>query len=226
MEQKQNKLEGRIGNNETQIVNRDEIEKLTKDFISDGSWADVVKKEIGGRMDNVEAILEQNKTELENVKDREKRKNGVVLYNAPEDNISKNFEEQSEKDLKFVCDFMSYILDEDFERGEIKKIMRLGKRDYRQLSEETPCRPLLVVFVSGATKNYVMNNMFRLKRADEIYKKIIVNHDMTSMDRDQIKKLVLEAKLKQENDQSGEWIYRVRGLPGQAAIIKLRKRVS
>lgn len=224
VEQQQNKLEDRIENNEIQIVNREEIEKLTKDYINDGSWADIVKKEMGGRMDNVEAILEQNKKELENVKEREQRKNGIVLYNASEDNNSKNFEEQVEKDLKFVCDFMSYILDEDFERNEIKKILRMGKRDYRQQSEEVPCRPLLIVFVNGETKNYVMNNVFRLRQAGDAFKKVIVNHDMTAMDRAEIKKLVQEAKVKEENDHSGEWIYRVRGLPGQATIIKLRKR--
>jgi hypothetical protein len=69
-----------------------------------------------------------------------------------------------------------------------------------------------------------MSNLFRLRRAEERFKKVIINHDMTAMDRAEIKELVNEAKLRAENDKSGEYIYRVRGQPGHLKIVKLKKR--
>ena len=240
IEQKQASLKGRIDKNELQVVNREEIEPLTKSCISDGTWAEVVKKEVDGRMENVEAelsevqtVLEERKKEVDNQKEREERKYGVVLYNVPEMEEAKNFNEQADADIKFVCDIMSYIIDESFENNEIKKMLRLGKRQYRQQAGESelesesvpvPCRPLLVVFTNGATKNYIMNNLFRLRKAEERFKKVIINHDMTLTDRAEIKKLVNEAKLRAENDMSGEYIYRVRGQPGQLKIVKIKKR--
>lgn len=244
IEQKQAFLKGRIEKNELQIVNREEIESLTKSCISDGTWADVVKRQVDGRMENVEAelsgvqkVLDERKKELDNEKEREERKYGVVLYNVPEVEDAKNFNEQVDADFKFTCEIMSYIIDEKFENSEIKKMLRLGKRQYRQQEDETelgsesesnpvqvPCRPLLVVFTDCATKNYIMNNLFRLRRAEERFKKVIINHDMTAMDRAEIKELVNEAKLRAENDKSGEYIYRVRGQPGHLRIVKFKKR--
>jgi hypothetical protein len=37
------------------------------------------------------------------------------------------------------------------------------------------------------------------------------------------RQLVAEAKQKQEEDESGEYIYKVRGLPGQMKIIKIKR---
>ena len=85
IEQKYDKLKGRVDRNEMQIVNREEIKSLTKSCIKDGTWADVMKKEVNGRMGNAEAelngvqnVLEERKNEADNEKDREERKYGVV----------------------------------------------------------------------------------------------------------------------------------------------------
>ena len=226
-------LQEKIDRNELQIVNREEIEQLTKTCINDGTWADIVKKEVGSRMESVEnelsgvqRTIEERKIELDNQKEREERKYGVVLYNASEVVNASNFNEQFEADMKLVCDIMSYIIDERVERNEFKKLLRLGKRDYNQTGDYTHCRPLLVVFANGATKNYVMNSLFRLKNAEDRFKRVIIGHDMTARDRAEFKEKVAEAKEKQENDQSGEYLYRVRGLPGEPRIQRIKKRTN
>jgi len=47
---------------------------------------------------------------------------------------------------------------------------------------------------------------------------------MTKTERDECKRMVTEAKDQEAKDQSGEYIYRVRGLPGKMKIIKIRIR--
>ena len=74
---------------------------------------------------------------------------------------AKGFNEQADADIKFVCEMMTFIIDEKVEQNELKKILRLGKRHYGQQTDEPiPCRPLLVVFMDGLTKNYVMKIFF------------------------------------------------------------------
>lgn len=224
LQERQDKLEKQ--------VEKEEIEKLTKAFLEDGSWTEVVKKDIKGRIENIETeidsvhkVLDERQKQTENDKEREKRKNGVVLFNIPEDENAKSYTDQADKDVTFICDMMSYILEDNCDANEFNKIRRLGKRDYRQPLDTTVySRPVLVEFTHGMTKNYVMQNLGRLKTADDIFKKVIVNHDMTEMDRAEIKKLVQEAKEKEEREGSGEWTYKVRGQPGQMRIIKLKKR--
>jgi len=48
----------------------------------------------------------------------------------------------------------------------------------------------------------------------------VVTHDITKPERDECKGIVTEAKDKEAQDQSAEYIYRVRGLPGKMKIIK------
>ena len=68
-----------------------------------------------------------------------------------------------------------------------------------------------------------MENATRLSRAVDRYTGVTISHDMTVKEREQCRKLVNEAKQKQEEDLSGEYIYKVRGSPGQMKIVRYRK---
>ena len=85
------------------------------------------------------------------------------------------------------------------------------------------CKPVLIEFRDRATKNLAMESAPKLRYAADPFNKLIVSYDMTVSERSECKKLVAEAKIQESNDHSGEWIYRVRGLPGQMRIIKLRR---
>ena len=69
-----------------------------------------------------------------------------------------------------------------------------------------------------------MSSLPKLGQADEPYRSINVQHDLTVEEREQRKKLIAEARIMQEDDQSGEWDYRVRGPPGNMRVVKLKKR--
>jgi len=51
-----------------------------------------------------------------------------------------------------------------------------------------------------------------------------VSHDLTQNEREELKELVAEAKQRQDQDHSGEWVHRVRGSPGSKKTVRLRKR--
>ena len=73
-------------------------------------------------------------------------------------------------------------------------------------------------------KNMIMESLSKLKDAELKYKQVIFAHDMTREEREECKRLVAEAKKKQSEDQSEEFMYRVRGTPGNLRIDKIRKR--
>ena len=69
-----------------------------------------------------------------------------------------------------------------------------------------------------------MESLSKLKQSEQKFRQIVITHDMIKAEREQCKKLVAEARAMATDDTSGEYIYRVRGPPGDMKILKLRKR--
>ena len=211
-----------------------EVEDLTKALIEDGSWTEVVKKHINDKISNVSGnvsgmqkqieetkqMAKDTKQMAENEREIELRRRNVVIFNIPEKADAVDWKKQREEDLNYVIEMMGEVVGEDIDKNEIGKLFRLGHREYDG-SESS--RPLLVEFIQGSTKNFVMQNINKLRSIAK-YSKVVISHDMPTFERQECKKLVQEAKLRQEHDTSGEFIYRVRGLPGQLKIVKIKKR--
>ncbi len=61
---------------------------------------------------------------------------------------------------------------------------------------------------------------------EDKYKNLSIVHDMTKNEREEYKKLVEEAKQKQTQETSGEWIYRIRGIPGKMKVMKIEQKTN
>ena len=85
-------------------------------------------------------------------------------------------------------------------------------------------RPLMVQLGRCTSKNIVMESLYKLRGADRKFKSVVIAHDMTLAEREDCKRLVTEAKDLAAADTSGEYLYRVRGLPGQMKVLKIRIR--
>jgi len=69
-----------------------------------------------------------------------------------------------------------------------------------------------------------MESLYKLKNVDKKFKGINTAHDMTVNERLECRNLVVEAKQKEAEDSSGEYLYRVRGTPGKMRIVKIKVR--
>ena len=87
---------------------------------------------------------------------------------------------------------------------DIGKSMRLGKFD------QAKKRPILIAIRTEDKKREIFQNLHKLRQAPN---NISVSHDMTKKQREELQELIKEAKNKEENDQSGNVMYRVRGPP-------------
>jgi len=143
----------------------------------------------------------------------------VVPYKVLESSEGR-VEERNKADLAFCLQLMNSCLNLGVVEEDITRVYRLGPRDR---GTESP-RPLLVQFARYTSKNLLMENLYKLRHAEQKFKGIVVTHDMTRSERDECKKLVAEAKSMGEQDQSGEYLYKVRGNPGLMKIVKMRKR--
>ena len=70
-------------------------------------------------------------------------------------------------------------------------------------------------------KREIFQNLHKLRNAPE---NISVAHDLTKKQREELQELIKDARKKEENDQSGNFMYRVRGLPWGWFIKKISKK--
>jgi hypothetical protein len=186
-------------------------------------WADIVNKQVkaeignvNNRLESVHKSLMETKEHAEEEKEKEMRRNNIIIYRAAESREITT-EGRYKDDREFCLKMVSDVLGVESEMNDLKRVIRLGKK------EDAKDRPVLIEFRTSGIKNRVMESLSKLRDATEEYKKLSLVHDMTKKERLECKGLVEDAKQRESADSSGEFIYRVRGNPGNFRILKLRK---
>ena len=87
-------------------------------------------------------------------------------------------------------------------------------------------RPMKVVLENKEDKLRVLTNVRKLGEASEKFKGIGITEDHTEQEREEIKRKVQEAKNLQTEYKPEEWLFRVRGTPGDLRIVWVRKRLQ
>ena len=136
-----------------------------------------------------------------------KREKNVILYRAVEKK-----EEARKNDVELV---KSLLLKCGVKEGmeAVQEFKRIGAKS------EGRERPILLIFKELGQKITLFKNLRNLKTAEQSLKSISVSHDMSQEEREITKKLVIEAKKKEQADP--EHRYRVRGPPGNQRIVQL-----
>jgi len=190
----------------------------------DPSFAEVVAKEVDAKlglvsneMRTMQKTLTETRAAVTEEQDKENRRNNVILYRVPESTAGTVVERSA--DDKCFCDQFVVALQTGVVGEDLKKIFRLGKRS----EDLTEPRPLLIQLSSRWAKNALMENLGKLRSLEAKFKNVIVAHDMTVNERNVCKGLVRQAKEKTEQD-SGDFVYRVRGPPGHMIIQRFRIR--
>jgi len=219
MKQEMQNLAVTIGSVEGEI--KEEIHEVkTK------SLADIMKEEMEKSLGNmaseiqtVKSNLHETKEEAEEQRDKERRRNNIIIYNIPESSADRA-DGRTKDDISFCLRMFNNVLQAGVSDEDLAQVFRLGRRD----DNATSPRPLLIQLVSYAQKNIIMESLYKLKHAEQQFKSVVVTHDLTKTERDQCKRMVNEAKDKEAQDQSGEYIFRVRGPPGNLRIVRIRRR--
>ena len=131
--------------------------------------------------------------------------------------------DRMQQDKQYCMDLLKNVFDIDVQENGIKKAFRLGKKEAPKENEMNKGRPIMVQFTERSLKNRVMESLIKLKDAPDKFRNIGIGHDLSPSEREISKKLVNEAKEKQQKE-AGEFFWRVRGPPGQMKIVRMRKQ--
>ena len=172
------------------------------------------KQKIESEQAEAQKVIEQRMKILEEERDKERRRNNVIIYRVAE-STDTSPQDRAQSDNLFVKQLTNKALKMGIVDDDIKRVIRLGKKEDKD-------RPMLVEFRSHIIKNQMMESLSMLKEAEERYRNISVSHDMTKMERSQCKETVAIAYEKKDADKSGEYKYMVKGLPGHMAVVKIK----
>lgn len=194
----------------------DSVDSIKKKL--EPSWASMVNKEVNTQFErvskdvtDVKLVLEDTRMKSIEERERESRSHNIIIYRVPEVDIK---EDRVKEDKKFCLELLNTALEVDAQEAEFK-FFRLGKRDQNN-------RPLMVQCREKTLKNRIMESLYKLKNAEPKFKNASITHDLTINERAECKSLLEEAKKKQ-TEETGEYLWRVRGLPGQLKLVKLRR---
>ncbi len=150
---------------------------------------------------------------VEEVKEQERRKCNVVLFNVPESESADN-ETRRQHDIKVLEALMKegilITAEIKTDRRGVKMVKRLGKK------EDNKTRPLQVTFTSEQGQKAILGNARNLSQSkNEMHKKVVVKPNLTQFQREAEKKLVEEKKRRnreaEEKKETADWvIYRGR----------------
>jgi len=170
----------------------------------------------------VEEQVAKSLEELEEEKDVESRKANIILYRVPEDRTD-NVATRNDKDKAYVKDLLDSVFDIKCQPGDIVKMYRLG----RWTGDGSVPRPLLVGFSQVEMKSSVMGALRQLKEADDRFKNVSISNDLTPKQRDEIKKMLADAKKEHAENSSedeGNFRFLVVGHGHRKRVIKVRKQ--
>ena len=201
-------------NKNTQDVKdvNEKVDKVTESFNED-------KKK--RKKDNFDLISEATKRMSAELRERENRKNNLVLYGLCEPQHSVKGRDRKDEDLEVVGDLFKAMDAKVNSTRDIKFSYRLG-----QLTDavyEDP-RPLCIGLITSETRDQVLKKAKNLGKTRNFFK-VSITPDLTVQQRAEDKALVKEAEEKNRNmndEDQGNWIYRCIGLKGQRTIARLR----
>ena len=147
------------------------------------------------------------------IRENADRDRNIVIFNVEECG-SDDAKERKEADVEFCNGLLDII---EGNTDDIVKVTRIGKRDEHS---ENKRRPMKVILKDSDRKRAIMQNLSKLKEADEKYKRVSVTNDLTTSEREAYKEKMEEAKAK-NLEEKGPFKFVVRGPPWNPRVARI-----
>ena len=134
------------------------------------------------------------------LEERQKRMKGLVIHNVPENRTE-------EEDFDTVAEIVNTVTGKalDSIKASITKIYRMGREN------QNKGRSIKVHFTTTDMSAHILENARKLSRADK-YKTVVVQKDLTPLERLNLKKLLTEKRIRNLNatrvGEEADWIIR------------------
>ena len=196
-------------------------------------WSDIVKKGIPNQVNSnspetavfaakiAEKVVQKSN---EVIHERDAREKNVIMFNVIESTHTNNAQKQKD-DEDFFNKFCEQI---QLQPIKASKIVRIGREKTPSPDDANDAvlnpRPVKVCFSTLFDKRKFLSNLYHLKQATDLYKKVQVNQDLTEDDRKLTKQLLKEAYNKNQSENPQDSLYKVRGPPGAIKVVKVYRR--
>lgn len=212
-------FETRIKNMEAAIsqkCDKEETREIVKEELEKRLQPASIAAEGGINQTAVSAVQHSNLNDVvSEINDRKARESNLVIYGIDEVG-NKPFPERQDHDAemaKEVIQSCGVTIDD----GEVQRTARLGSYDKKRAQ-----RPMLVVLKNPEKKKNIFIGGKTLRETEK-FKKVSLSNDLTHAEREHDKKLYGEAKEQEKQQQnSGEFTFKVRGPPWARKIVKLK----
>jgi len=173
-------MTNRLKDNEIRNLIHDEMKKFEDKVIENKPLlSKMISKEVESRfteinddIDLVQKTVTETKEKIMDNEDKLKRLNNIIMYNVEESKADIALDRNVD-DMQFCGSVMEQVLRVGYEKGDIVKLVRLGRYEYAKK------RPLLIEFSNGHVENVVMENFTKLSSAKDRFEGITISHDMT-----------------------------------------------
>ena len=178
---------------------------------------DIIDESIVGKLKEGNENIAQASEDIKEFRESEARRNFFIVFKAKEAE-SLLVEDGKREDIEFVSEMCEIMKTNP---KPVKSITRLGEIN-REKTVTAGLRPMKIVFDDAKSKAIFMSNLRNLSTAEAKYKGVRVVHDMTMKERQLNKEQIRMAKEKNDGNESGDFIYVVRGLPWDRKIVSVK----
>ena len=189
LEERVNTLQGKVD----QLPDKEEIKQIIDETLDDKIEETVDAKMSGlTKKDESQDSSQVCSQVVAELKARETRQMNVIVHGLKESD-DPDMEKRHEEDVKELFKMLEEIEAKPPEEGIT--IKRLGKK------EDDKQRPILMTCPNTETKKKIINNAKKLKTSEE-YRRIGISHDLTKGQRQELKNLKEQARLKNTENQT------------------------
>ena len=184
------------------------IRKLGGEDKEDRPWSTIT-----GTSTEVEEVIQKSLKDRdieERERERQNRRKNIIVFGLPESDKPEP-ETRREEDIQKMVGLCRNICKIDITSRDVRRAVRLGK------ATENNERPLLVAMDEETKKQEIFLNLNKIRDAERPVNKVVMTHDLT------VKELIKEADQKEQQDETGSFMYRVRGPPWMWRIKKIAR---
>ena len=200
-----------------QMEMHEDIEANKEEIATQKRRMDKVEKKVD-ELDPAKIIEQSRDSMLRELRERESRKDNLVVYQVEETEVGSGLEKKEQDILKIqeIFEFLQCPLT----REGIKFIFRVGEK-----KEERPGpRPIILCLKDNGARKIILENTRRLVSSK--FERISITPDLTPLQRKEEEELRKEAEsrnnsLSEEDRLNYEWV--CVGMKGQRSLIKRKK---
>lgn len=163
-----------------------------------------------------DGLLQINQIVPSEVKDRERRRQNLILYKVPEQQDA-SLDERRQADKAYVMSLWDDVFKTPIVDDDILRIYRIGSVD----RTSSKVRPILIGFKEDRFRQAALDNLKMLRSASAQYAGVSLSQDYSPQQREAKRQAVdtEKARLIQQGISLENWHYRVVGMDSRVRVI-------